>query len=145
MLFCYVRYCKFESAHSENYYVESVMRRCMIKPTSVYLLTYLLTYLFPTSPVRHKASIICLHSRRSRARTCASPQERCNSDSSDLIVFSVVLVSVTNGFYSVGLAPRQTPNLEDQGLSFVWHLSPSNFRLNCVKQANRFTACKNLY
>ena len=47
----------------------------------------LLTYLSSSSPVGHKASISCLHSRRSWARYYVSQQERFNSDSSDVIVF----------------------------------------------------------
>ena len=53
----------------------------------------LLTY-SSSSQVGHKASISCLHSRRSRARRCASPQERFNSDSSDVIVFLQVVFGI---------------------------------------------------
>ena len=61
----------------------------------------LLTY-SSSSQVGHKASISCLHSQRSRARSCASPQERFNSDSSDVIVFLQVVFGLPGFRLQVG-------------------------------------------
>ena len=51
------------------------------------LWTYILIPLRPRWDLR----TVSVHSRRSQARRCASPQERFNSDSSDVIVFLQVV------------------------------------------------------